>query len=170
MASIIHSTKLFKIHTECSICCFSPVFGNIPDSCDCRHVDSGYLVSCVSCRCCSLLWRRPKLAGKRPHAFQLAPAICCRCLAGGRLLDGVTFNHYTHPFAQWKTCHKMAETCVSRPHFEELTQVSAIVRVSVGIFSKVLFSQTSRDTPESAVWTPLMNRILGEPVRRLLAR
>lgn len=59
----------------------------------------------------------------------------------------------------------MAETYVSRPHFEELTQVSEKVHATVGIFStKVLLSQTNRDTPESAArlfGLPLMNRILG---------
>lgn len=60
----------------------------------------------------------------------------------------------------------MAETCVSRPHFEELRQVSEKVHVAVGIFSqqKVPLSQTSRDTPESAArlfGLPLMNPILG---------
>lgn len=52
----------------------------------------------------------------------------------------------------------MAETYVSRPHFEELTQVSEKVHVTVGIFSKksAPFANKQGHTRirRTAVWTP----------------
>lgn len=82
-------------------------------------------------------------------------------LPSGYLLDGVTFNHYTYPFAQWKTCHKMAETYVSRPHFEELTLDSGKVHVPArGFRNWALFLQTMCGAAE------LTSRLFGLPTRQ----
>lgn len=98
----------------------------------------------------------------------------CNCQSG-YLLDGVTFNHYTYPFAQWKTCHKMAETYVSRPHFEELTLDSGKVHVLVCGFQKILLlfcKQTAahRSSPYACLDSPTRQPNSGLRVGRALAR